>query len=298
MPSKGKAKKLVPEPTVLGVIEEAAPDIAVAAVADPPAGPLVEGESAPPAVDELEQGPPPVLPTGLEPQPGPLPDRHTPEEALGVLNGLVASGVVDKEQFSQIYLHELEPFGATQEHAGQHWDALQEKLEADRAAAAELAARMMHQAAVPPGIAPWDPLDDIEATKERAKWLNGVFNSVVDATRKERTESGSSHHLAGFLKDKIVKNLSSAAGLSYGEANEMVQSWAYTSSDHEPRSIALQMAAAQKFGLEPTEYVSKRDAESPESWTGTRRPSRSLEASSTRCTHPPRSGSLRRASRR
>jgi hypothetical protein len=262
MASKGKPKyDLTPGPAATAVVEEA--------VAGGPPAAAVSGSgatgSAPPAEGDQAAAPPapeqqlPPLPTHLDASAGPLPQEHTPEEALSALNGLVADGVITHEVFSRIYLRELEPLGATQEDADRHWEALQEKLEAERTAAEELAARMLAEATEPPGIRAWNPLEDPEAARAKAEQLRELFNGMVEAIRQERLEAGSSHHTPGYLKDKIAKTLSQRAGLKYSQADELVHAWAGTSSDSEMRSVALQMAAAEKFGLEPTPYVAKQD---------------------------------------
>jgi hypothetical protein len=168
--------------------------------------------SAPPAA---EQPPTPLLPTHLEPSSGPLPPEHTPEEVVGVLNGLVAQGAIDQEEFSKLYLRELGPLGGTEEDADRHWEALQEELQAERTAAEELAARMRAEAAEPPGIRPWNPLEDPEAARAEAEQLRHLFNTMVQALRKERNEAGSALQAPGYLKDKIAKSLSQRSGLSY-----------------------------------------------------------------------------------
>jgi hypothetical protein len=108
------------------------------------------------------------------------------------------------------------------------------------------------------------------------------FNGVVQAARKERTQAGSPHSAAGYLKDKVVGNLAQRSGLGYAETDELIHAWAGTSSDSMPRSVAMQMAAAEKFGLEPTPFRAtpprtRNTSSRPASW-------------STRCTRRPRIG--------
>jgi len=57
------------------------------------------------------------------------------------------------------------------------------------------------------------------------------------------------------LKDNIAKTLSKQTGLSYNTVNKYIASWAESSSDHNPHSVAMQVAAAELFGLEPTPYI-------------------------------------------
>jgi hypothetical protein len=235
MASKGKPKHdLAPGPAATAVVEEAMAGEPPAAAAP---GSAVTGSATSAEGDQAaappshEQSPTPLLPTHLEPSSGPLPPEHTPEEAVGVLNGLVAQGVIDQDEFNKLYLRELEPLGATQDDVDRHWAALQERLQAERAAAEELAARMLAEAAEPPGIRPWNPLEDPDGARAEAEQLRHLFNGMVQAVRKERIEAGSPFHTDGYLKDRIAKTLSQRAGLSYQDANSLVHSWAGTSSE-------------------------------------------------------------------
>jgi hypothetical protein len=60
-----------------------------------------------------------------------------------------------------------------------------------------------------------------------------------------------------FLKHQVVIELSARSGLSYDRTNELVATWAASSSDTQPDSVALQMAVAQQFGVTPTPFIQK-----------------------------------------
>ena len=65
----------------------------------------------------------------------------------------------------------------------------------------------------------------------------------------------SANYTAEDLKDQVVTELSTRSGLSYDRTNELVATWAGSSSDTQPDSIALQMAVAQQFGVTPTPFI-------------------------------------------
>jgi hypothetical protein len=258
MPSKGK--KSTGEPTPLGeMIAEATAVGGGGATASVPGG-ASAAEAVPSPVLVPEATEPKPFPTHLE-QSGGLPEDPSPDDVLSALNHLAATGSASKEQFDDIYLHHFGPLGATQEDADLQWDALHQKLQVDRAAAQELAAKMVAEATEPPGVRPWNPLEDPAAATAQVEQVRQFFNSMVQAARDERNQAGSQHHTAGFLKDKIVSNLAQRAGLGYGETDELIHAWAGTSSDSVARSVAMQMAAAEKFGMEPTPYLAKQDAQ-------------------------------------
>lgn len=61
--------------------------------------------------------------------------------------------------------------------------------------------------------------------------------------------------IRGMFKDYVVAKLSQKTGLDYKTVNEFVKTWAMSSSDAMPRSVAMQIAASELFGFEPTEFV-------------------------------------------
>jgi hypothetical protein len=125
MASKGKPKHdLEPRPAATAVVKEAVaggpPAAAVSSSGATGSAPPAEGDQAA-APPTSEPPPAPLLPTHLEPSSGPLLPEHTPEEAVGVLNGLVAQGAIDQDEFNKLYLRKLEPLGATHDAADRHW---------------------------------------------------------------------------------------------------------------------------------------------------------------------------------
>lgn len=63
---------------------------------------------------------------------------------------------------------------------------------------------------------------------------------------------------ASRLKDKVVTTLAEKAGLTYGEANEFVKQWAYSSNDNDMRSLGIQEVAADLFGAPLTDWQNSR----------------------------------------
>ena len=212
MPSKsGKKKKKGQasiDPVLTAVMEEVAAAPAAAAVLPAPD----EGDQS--TADPGIWGPlaAPSLPTTLDSIGGPVPDDHTPDDAIGILNHLVGQGAIGKEEFDTVYLHHLGPLGATQQDADEHWAALQQKLEAEPTAAQQLAAEMVEQTK-PLSIAPWDPAADPVATETKITEMRRLFNRMVAVVKKGKSESGSPHHLAGYVKDRIASALSARAHL-------------------------------------------------------------------------------------
>jgi hypothetical protein len=181
-----------------------------------------------------------------------LADPATPDEVLTALNQLALEGVVDEAQFQQLYLHQFGHLGATPGAAHQQWEALKAEQEADQQAAAEIAERM--QAAVA-DVQPWNPLDDPARAKAELDQMRSTFNAAVQQARQEGQKRGLL--TAGYLKDRIAQELGQRSGLGYKRANQFVGAWAGTANDHSPLSIAMQVATADKLGLELTDYVAK-----------------------------------------
>ena len=80
------------------------------------------------------------------------------------------------------------------------------KLEAERAAAQQLVAEMVEQTK-PRAIAPWDPAADPVATETKIAEMRHLFSRMVAVVKKEKSDAGSPHHLAGHVKDRIARNL-------------------------------------------------------------------------------------------
>src|SRR5665213_649656 len=60
---------------------------------------------------------------------------------------------------------------------------------------------------------------------------------------------------ASELKEQVTTALARRSGLSKERTNEFVATWAGSSSDTQPDSIALQMAAAAQFGVSPGDFM-------------------------------------------
>jgi hypothetical protein len=220
-----------------------------AVVEEQPGGVPAAQLAAEPLEDE-----PPGYPTHLDA--GVVADPGTPDDVLATLNHLVLEDAVDEEQFRQLYLHYFAHLGATPGAAHQHWEALKAKQTAEREAARELAERM--QAAIA-DVQPWNPHEHKLRAQVEVNEIRVVFNAAVN---KAAPEAAKRHRtVASDLKDRIAIELSQRSGLGYQSANEFLSAWAHTSNDHNAKSIALQIAAAEKFGLQPPGYVAERAAE-------------------------------------
>ena len=63
------------------------------------------------------------------------------------------------------------------------------------------------------------------------------------------------YEVRGDLKDGIVTNLADKTeGIDYGESNNLIRQWAATSNDSDMRSLSLQEAASQEFGVPLSEW--------------------------------------------
>ncbi|GAG50328.1 unnamed protein product, partial [marine sediment metagenome] len=69
------------------------------------------------------------------------------------------------------------------------------------------------------------------------------------------------------LKASLVDTLAERTGMNPTVVNEFIGSWATSSTDNNANSLAMQMAAADLFGVEPTPYIveawDKRESEWP-----------------------------------
>jgi hypothetical protein len=248
--SKSKPKGGQVTTASVTILEAVLPQAAT--VAAPPAQP-----EPPPVVPEPDAPPTPAIadgaaaaafPTHLDATPNVSPEA-TPEEKLAALNHLALSGALDQQQFTEMYLQQFEALGATEADAAKQWQALQARLAEQREHDQQLAEQLRKQAG-PAETRPWDPTADVSAAADAHRRMRDLY----EAARKDMAPGGASP-----LKDAIVKDLSQRTGLSYAVANGFVKSWAGSSSDSQKPSIALQAAAAEKFGVEPTPFIKKQD---------------------------------------
>ena len=245
MPSKAKPKvhgAAAPSATILEAVLAPAP----APPPVPPSGPAV----SPPAPPPPEEPPTPAaaFPTHLDAAPTVSPEA-TPEEKLAALNHLVLNGALDEQQFKELYVQHFGALGATEADAIKQWQALQAKLAEQRERDQQLAEQMRQRAGTGE-TRPWDPLADTKAAADEDRRMRAFYAEAI----KDVAPSGASP-----LKDRIVTELSQRTGLGYSVASGFVKSWAGSSSDSQPESIALQAAAAEKFGVEPTPFIRKQD---------------------------------------
>jgi hypothetical protein len=235
-----------PEPSPVTTVEDE-----VVATADELEGGVAAAgpeEEAPPREE------PRAYPTHLDDRV--VADPATPDEMLATLNHLALEDAIDESQFEKLYLHSFSHLGATPGAAHQHWEALKAKQEADREAARQLAEQMTAAIA---DVRPWNPAEDQLRSRAEVDAVRVAFNAAVDQASKEA--STRSWTAAAHLKDTVASELGQRSGLAYDEANGFVSAWAGTSNDHSWRSIALQAAAAEKFGLEPPAYIAKMAGE-------------------------------------
>lgn len=61
-----------------------------------------------------------------------------------------------------------------------------------------------------------------------------------------------------IIKDTIVTTISADTGIEYDVVNDIVAQWAISSNDNDMRSISLQEAAAEEFGLELSEWQQEK----------------------------------------
>jgi hypothetical protein len=61
-------------------------------------------------------------------------------------------------------------------------------------------------------------------------------------------------NVRGPTKHRIVQELMRRSGESYEDCNKVVKQWSYSSNDEDYRSLSVQEAAAEEFGLELNEW--------------------------------------------
>lgn len=88
-----------------------------------------------------------------------------------------------------------------------------------------------------------------EGTEQEIK-----FRDILDSPEYV-TGPGMAYEKAGAMKDMIVKQLATRTGLDYNTVNDFVATWAGSSSDSTIKSLALQMAASELFGIEVNPFI-------------------------------------------
>jgi hypothetical protein len=81
---------------------------------------------------------------------------------------------------------------------------------------------------------------------------------------QELAQKATSGQSRDQVRDAVVADIAQRSGLSYRQASELTLAWAFTSSDSEPASLALQASAAERFGLDKSPDLVKSLAAHPE----------------------------------
>jgi len=82
-------------------------------------------------------------------------------------------------------------------------------------------------------------------------WANGwlskdlTYHNWDMATPDERRK----------VKDDLVSTLAQRSGIDYKNVNEFIKQWAYSSNDDDMRSLAIQKAASELFGVPLSEFT-------------------------------------------
>lgn len=88
--------------------------------------------------------------------------------------------------------------------------------------------------------------------------LKAKVTATVDVFDKAVSYDPSWSGASGELKNEVVTKLAAATGMPYDRANQMIKTWSHSSTDTEPDSIALQTAAAKRFGVDPGAYIKEK----------------------------------------
>ena len=108
-------------------------------------------------------------------------------------------------------------------------------------------------------IAPQTILEASQADPESLRALMDMQLEAVEQALVRKPEyksyDNSTPEVRGAVKDGIARRLAEKTGVDYATVTTYIQSWAGSSSDSNPDSLAMQMAAAELFELEPTPYV-------------------------------------------
>jgi len=87
------------------------------------------------------------------------------------------------------------------------------------------------------------PIGSDRSTDILNQWL-GAGKNWRDATGAERAA----------IKDELVKSIAARSGASYEDVNKFVKQWSISSNDFDMRSLAIQQAAADEFGVSLSEF--------------------------------------------
>jgi len=71
---------------------------------------------------------------------------------------------------------------------------------------------------------------------------------------------------AGKVKDSIVQELADRTGLPYEDVNEVIKQWAHSANDEDYRSLSLQEAISEEFGVPLSSWQQERSAAMKRTW--------------------------------
>lgn len=110
-----------------------------------------------------------------------------------------------------------------------------------------------------------DPRGDLRAADDVGTYGIGSYKAIdkdaADALKRgtvTSTDAFDGDELAKTYKNEIVTELSEATGLPYEDVNNFVKQWSYSSNDTDMRSLSIQKAIADEFGLELSPWQKQR----------------------------------------
>ena len=110
-------------------------------------------------------------------------------------------------------------------------------------------------------IAPQTILEASQTDPESLKALMDMQLEAVGQALLRKPEykdyDNSTPEVRGAVKDGIARRLAEKTGLDYATVTTYIQSWSGSSSDNSFESLSMQMAAAELFEIEPTEFIKK-----------------------------------------
>ena len=71
---------------------------------------------------------------------------------------------------------------------------------------------------------------------------------------------------AGKVKDSIVQELADRTGLPYEDVNEVIKQWAHSANDEDYRSLSLQEAISEEFGIPLSPWQKERAEDLGSAW--------------------------------
>lgn len=97
------------------------------------------------------------------------------------------------------------------------------------------------------GVAGQIPVGEDHTTEFMEKW----FTEGLEITQNWRDAPISAQ---GRAKDELVRAISERSGIPYESVNKIIKQWAKTSNDNDMRSLAMQKAAVEHFGVPLSDF--------------------------------------------